>query len=363
MRIYSDKTVLEEAKNRISYLFDEFDDIVVSFSWWKDSTVVFYLTYEEAKKRNRLPLKVMFLDQEAEWTQTIEYIRAIHDLPGVEMIRVQVPFKVFNGTSYDDQWLECWKEWDEWLRDKEPNSIKENVFGTDRFHDLFNGIARYIFGDNKWCFVWWVRAEESPTRFLWLTGALTYKDITRGKVLNEKYNQYTFYPIYDRSYTDIWKYINENWYKYNEIYDYQYRYWIPVLEMRVSNLHHETAVRCLEYLPEVDIQLYNKLSSRLSGISTRAKHHFWAPDTLPFMFKDWKEYRDYLLEKLITNQEHQTKFKKMFANIDKKLEWVKQSDKIGIYKTEINCMLVNDYHMTKLNTTVINLWKKLNRKK
>ena len=68
---------MKEAKRRISYLFDEFEEIVVNFSGGKDSTIVFHLVLEEAKKRNRLPVNVLWIDQEAEWTFTMEYVKEI----------------------------------------------------------------------------------------------------------------------------------------------------------------------------------------------------------------------------------------------------------------------------------------------
>ena len=52
-KYYIDKTVLEAAKDRIKYTFDNFKKIYVSFSAGKDSTVMLHLVMDEAKKRNR----------------------------------------------------------------------------------------------------------------------------------------------------------------------------------------------------------------------------------------------------------------------------------------------------------------------
>ena len=77
MRIYSKATVYEAAIKRIEWLFDEFPNVVVSVSGGKDSTVIFYLTLEVARRRNRLPLNVLFVDQEGEWESTIDNVREI----------------------------------------------------------------------------------------------------------------------------------------------------------------------------------------------------------------------------------------------------------------------------------------------
>lgn len=65
-KILMPKTVLEAAKERIRRLFDEFENVVVSYSGGKDSTIVLELTLEIAREKGRLPQKVMFLDQEGE---------------------------------------------------------------------------------------------------------------------------------------------------------------------------------------------------------------------------------------------------------------------------------------------------------
>ncbi len=247
MRVYKKNTVFEESLNRIRYLFDEFDDVVVSYSGGKDSTVVFNLALKVAEEKGRLPLKVFWLDQEAEWQAVVDHMRDMMNNPKVEPLWYQIPFKIFNATSSLERWVIAWEEGKEWIRPKEPKSYTENDYGTDRFFDLFGAIAKKDF-KKKTCFIGGVRAEESPGRNASLTQSSTYKFITWGKRLNIELDQYTFYPIYDWSYTDIWKAIHDNKWSYAKVYDYQYIYGVNVQDMRVSNLHHETALKNLFYL-------------------------------------------------------------------------------------------------------------------
>lgn len=121
-----------------------------------------------AKEKNRLPLKVLFLDQEAERTGTVDYVREVMNRKEVEPMWFQIPFNLFNSTSFTDSWLHCWEEGkeDERIRPKEPNSIKENVFTATRFVELFTSIAEYYRPKKKMCYLSGVRCEESPQRYM-----------------------------------------------------------------------------------------------------------------------------------------------------------------------------------------------------
>ena len=349
MKIYLKNNVYDEALERIRWLFDEFPNVVVGYSGGKDSTVVYNLSLIIAKEKNRLPLKVMFLDQEAEWQATIDQVTLVMENPDVEPMWMQMPIKLFNASSTTDTWLQCWnpKEKDKWMHSQVDYSYKENKYGTDRFADVFEKILAVEFPDTKTCYIAGVRTEESPTRFVALTHQETYKGQTYGKKLNVKLDHYTFYPIYDWSYTDIWASIHKNKWEYNKIYDAQYSYGMTVNNMRVSNVHHETAVHSLFYMQEVEPETYVKLTQRIGGIDSAGKagKDDYFVKTLPYMFASWKEYRDYLLEKLIINE----KWKEIFVKKFKQMEKLYETD-IGdkLHKACIQSILTNDWELIKL---------------
>lgn len=349
MRVYSPTNVYDKALDRIRWLFDEFPNVVVGFSGGKDSVVVFNLAMQVAKEKGRLPLKVMFIDQELEWESTIDLVKKVMYREDVEPMWLQIPFKLFNATSGEEQWLNVWGEGEEWAREKDPISMKENVYDNDRFAEMFTSVINYHFKGEKACLLGGVRCEESPSRTLGLTNHATYKWITWGKVLDAKDDHYTFYPIYDWSYMDIWKAIHDNGWEYSKLYDMMYQYGVPVPKMRVSNYHHETAVHALFFLQEFEPETYNKATKRISGIDTAGKlgkEDYFVRD-LPFMFKDWVEYRDYLLENLITNPETRKIFIDGFKRYDENfVPWLKDPD--FLYKAEIQTILTNDYFFTKM---------------
>lgn len=353
--MYKATTVLEESLIRIRWLFDEFENVIACVSGGKDSTIIYHLCLQVASEKGRLPLKVMWIDQEAEWQATVDIVREWMYHPDVEPLWYQFPFKLFNATSGSDHWLQCWdpaREKD-WMHPKDPVAKTENHYGTDRFKELFGKITTTDFPNMRTAVVGGVRAEESPNRHVSLTYSPKYKWVTWGKVNNKALGHYTFYPIYDWSYMDVWKAIHEHKWPYNRIYDAQYRYGISVLDMRVSNVHHETAVDNLFYMLEVEPETYDRLTRRIAGIDMAVKlgHRDYYVRELPFMFKDWREYRDYLLVHLVTVPEWQASMLKKFAYHD-----VALGEEIGDekYKRQIQAILTHDWEGVKLDNFIHN---------
>src|SRR5699024_4015987 len=159
--------VLTAARNRMRWIFDEFDgNVSVSNSGGKDSTVVLELA-AEVTRENGVKLKVVWLDQEAKFGSTVDYQRYImYERDDIDFHWYQIPFKLFNGTSHDANWLNVWGEGEEWVRPKEPNSIHENTFldrngqPIDRFKPLLGAMNKEMGG----AILTGMRAEESPGR-------------------------------------------------------------------------------------------------------------------------------------------------------------------------------------------------------
>lgn len=314
----------------------------------KDSTVVYHLCLDEAVRRGQ-KLKVMFIDQEAEWASTIDYIEKVMTHPKVEPIWLQVPIRLFNATSQNEPWLNCWGEGEEWMREKHPLSIKENVFGTDRFAPMFAAVIAHYFPEGHSVNIGGVRTEEGPARLRAMTTHVTYKGRTWGKKEDAARGRYSMYPVYDWSYADVWKYIHDGGYPYNVIYDAQYRYGVPIQNMRVSNITHETAVKHLTWAQELEKDTWNALTERLEGVNAvkQLQSDFFTPKELPFMFDTWEEYRDHLVETLITDDYARSRFKKQFkANTGRYIPEIQEK----LTRMQVGMILVNDYHGTKMSS-------------
>ena len=354
MKIYKKTNVFEESLDRIRFLFDEFEEVVVSFSGGKDSTVILNLALMVAKEKNRLPLTVSFIDQEAEWAKNIEYIRRVMNKPEINPRWFQMHIRIFNATSYSEPWLQCWEPGKKHMREKEPNAITENVYGTLTFKELFGKIREKDYKNVKMCDLTGVRTEENPIRFLGLTSHKTYKHITWGAKTKNP-NHFTFSPIYDWSYKDVWKAIYDNNWDYCEIYDYLYRYGTPVQDMRISNLHHETALESLKRVQEIEPKTWESLTERMTGVNVINKMSFTEAfniKKLPKAFRDWREYRDYLVENLTQNEETKNIFRNRFKQMEESWAYMPEDIKESMLKEQTKSVVFNDYHFTKLNNFI-----------
>jgi predicted phosphoadenosine phosphosulfate sulfurtransferase len=332
---YLSQNVFEAALDRIRFVYDHCDEVVVTMSGGKDSTVMFELALRVATERARLPLKVFWLDQEAEWLATESYMRSVFRRAQIEPWWFQIPFRLTNSLSFTKNYLQVWdpRFKDVWLRDQDPLSVKVNpMAGCDRFHTLVEccpSHCRVADARNVGVLVG-LRADESPRRRMTLMHQESrYAGITwcmKSRIGNTR----KFWPIYDWQTQDVWTAIaNEKW-AYNCIYDYMYQ--AGIRDMRVSALIHETAWHYIRNLHEFEPQLYDRYLKRLAGVN--CFDHFDTgimPRALPPVFRDWKSYRNYLLKHLVEAR-HQGIFKD---------RWKKQEgDKW--YRIHVHEVIVND---------------------
>ena len=292
------ENLLDAAQKRITFLFDNYDNIQLSFSGGKDSTVLFHLLNEEAKHRNRKFI-VYFQDQEAEYTATIDLIEWVMQQPNVIPLWYQVPIFMTNAASHQQLFLWAWGENEKWVRERNPIAI-HNIEGKypKRFHKFNLWVGQNLRKlPGRSISIVGLRAEESPDRRFVLFGEDSEMFWLRR--INEPHKAY---PIIDWKYKDIWKYLIDGSFKYNRIYDKMYMLGHDLRTMRVSNLIHEKAFRCLSDLQELEPNTYEKLEARLQGVHTAAiysrENLMYSIKELPERFRTWKEYKDFLLDSI-----------------------------------------------------------------
>lgn len=346
MITYRDYTVLEAAERRIARVFDEFERIVVSVSSGKDSTVLYHLVLAEAERRDR-QIYLFFLDQEAEYQGTVDTMRHMMQHPRVIPWWYQVPVRMTNATSYSQTFLYAWGEGEEWMREKEPVAITSTGGSHPRrFYEFFDWLEQQQ--TEPTAFFVGLRSKESMNRFRAVTKNPGYKGIL-WSTKTKSPNSFRFYPIYDWTFGDIWKYIADNGVPYNPVYDRMYCLkGKRVRDIRISNLIHEKSFSCLAELQEIEPETYEHLCRRLDGVHAAAiyarESAMYNALELPATFATWHEYRDYLLASSPMEGAHRQRLAKRFAG---------QPDHTAVHRQQCRQVLLCDYENSiPVNTRV-----------
>lgn len=331
------RSVFDCARNRVRFVFREFDRIVVSYSGGKDSTCLFWLALWEAERTNR-KIEVFFLDQEAEYAETIRMVESVMSHPLVIPRWYQVPIRMTNATSHRELYLHAWDPAasDLWVHPKHELAT-HSIDGEypDRFYDFFE---------------WFEAQDRVPTAHL--VGLRTFESMNRQRAMlkangYQHYqwstrckgaaNSFRFYPIWDFQGGDVWKMIADNDLRYNHIYDQMIaRSGVNLRTMRVSNLIHEQAFRSLAALQEFEPDTYERMVRRLGGVHCAAHYsherYVYDASELPPGHATWRAYRDHLMA--TTDTEVIERFRKRFAS---------QSDDEAVYQHQVKQLLLNDW--------------------
>lgn len=330
------KTVLEAARERVCLIFDNFDRISISVSSGKDSTCVFYLFLQEAVKRKR-KIEAFFEDQEAEYQASIDLIKVMMSHKNVVPRWYQVPIYLTNATSYTDYFLYAWGPGEKWMREKDPMAIQEiEEDYPKRFYDFFKWHEKK---NPEAAFVVGLRAEEGITRYRATTKFPGWRGL---KWSSSAGDIHRFYPIYDWTIYDVWKFIYEYDLPYNKIYDLMYmNNYSLYSKMRVSNLIHEKSYKCLVDLPLYEPDTYDRLCRRIRGIATASRYAseklVFNNKRLPKHYSTWREFRDFLLEN-IPDEGHREAFRQRFR---------KQKGDERTYQAQVGQLLINDYENSR----------------
>lgn len=328
MKRYVNKTVLEASEERIRFIFDHYENIIVSVSGGKDSTVLAHLALKEANRRNR-KIGLFFLDEEVVYQSTadqVEYMMSMFP-ENTNRLWLQIEFHLTNATSRKDSQLICWEKGrhKDWMRSKSKDNIttkmwdeKDEVFTPGyKWLDFYGVMTNFENAHSNTAFLVGLRATESPNRHravcknpVKIGGEDVYYATKRDN------SNVSVYPIYDWNFHDVWKYIYDNNLKYSKIYDYQFKKGLGINEMRLSSLIHEKSFKSLVELPEFEPKTYEKLCKRVKGISfaqeTGKDSKMLRVRSLPKNFDSWMSYRDFLL-KTYPIEEHKEIFRRRFS--------------------------------------------------
>lgn len=267
---YLESNVYTEALERTRYIFESFDKVVVSFSGGKDSTAVLNIALEIAKEKNKLPLEVVFFDEEAIHPTTIEYVDRVSNNPDIDLKWYCLETKHRNASSNEEPF---WFTWDSdkkdlWVRELPNKAITHHpnfVKGMS-----FQDFAQYLYPKSlgKIAMLVGIRTEESLRRYQVI--AKKKNDAFINSSAEGKSNQYRAFPIYDWSSVDVWTAVHKFGWDYNKTYDIfnQTKLHGQYLKQRVCPPYGEEPLRGLWLYAECFPDLWHKMLYRVKGVAT-----------------------------------------------------------------------------------------------
>jgi len=280
LKKYKEENVLDAATKRISFIFDNFEKIYISYSAGKDSTTMLHLVMAEAQKRNR-KIGLLLIDLEAQYNFTIEHAQNCIEKykNNLDIHWVCLPIVLRNAVSnYEPRWM-CWDTSvrDLWVREYPPNCITDENFypffrrGMEfeefvaEFGDWYAGDA-----DKSACFVG-IRTDESLNRFRTIASKdkVRFKDAAFTTLVSDKC--YNVYPIYDWAVSDIWLFHYKNpLLEYNKVYDYMFKAGLTPAQMRICQPYGDDQRRGLWLYHILEPQTWYKIVARVNGANTGA---------------------------------------------------------------------------------------------
>lgn len=266
--------VLEAARQRIAYTFDNFERVYLSFSAGKDSTIMLHLAADEARKRG-VKMGVLLVDLEGQYRLTMEHAHTCVEMYAdcVDLYWVCLPIHLRNAVSvYEPFWM-CWDPdaKDGWIRTPPEVAITDE--GALPFFRRGMEFEEFVPEFGEWysqgkscaCMVG-IRTDESLNRF---------RTIVQSKKITFKRKRWTsqvtdhcfnVYPIYDWKSSDIWVYHAKNPDRpYNRLYDLMHRAGVPMGHMRICQPYGDDQRRGLWLFHLVEPETWAKVVARVNG--------------------------------------------------------------------------------------------------
>lgn len=318
-REYLSKNVFEALQERFHFLFNEFDNIFISFSGGKDSGLLLNLLLDFRKKYYpNKTIGVFHQDFEAQYSVTTEYIEKtfsqLEKEENVELYWVCLPMATRTALSSYEMY---WYPWDDtkeeiWVRPmpKHPYVIHlENNPITTYHYKMYQEDLAKQFGR-------WYRLSHENKKTVCLLGMRSDESLQRySGILNKKYgykdtcwisNQFKDVwcasPLYDWSTGDVWHANYSFGYEYNRLYDLYYMAGLKPDQMRVASPFNDYAKDSLNLYRVIDPKIWVKLVGRVQGanftaIYARTKAMGYKNLTLP-EGHTWESYTHFLLSTL-----------------------------------------------------------------
>ncbi len=319
VRKYGTENVYDAFLKRMHLIFQEFDNIYVSFSGGKDSSLLLYMLLDF--RREYYPdrkIGVFHQDFEAQYSVTTQYVEETFEKirDEVEPYWVCLPMATRTALSNYEMF---WYPWDDrkkeaWVREMPQYpyviNLENNPFTLYRYRmhqeDLAKQFGRWYkesHGGKKTVCLLGMRAEESLQRY---SGFLHKKYGYKGEcwITQHFKDVWGASPLYDWTNSDVWHGFYKFGYPYNKLYDLYYMAGLSPDQMRVASPFNDYAKDSLNLYRVIDPEIWARLVGRVQGanfgaIYGKTKALGYRELTLP-EGHTWKSYTHFLLDTLPT---------------------------------------------------------------
>lgn len=271
------------AVQRARYLFETFDHVAVDFSGGKDSTATLHavLTAAHEKPEERLPVRVIFWDEEIISPDTEAYVRRVSQRDDVALEWYCIPIRHRNGASKEEPYWAPWAPEDshKWVRPLPPEAITD-IPGYAGIHDPtkrihHSDLAGYLFdpaihGEAVHCLG--IRAQESLRRYQAVNRRAKDNWIIRESISTARGALYKAYPIYDWQHSDMWTAPATFGWDYNHEYDTLEMAGVTPGSQRVGTPFGNEALGGLHKWQICYPDLWAKMLDRVPGVNTAAMY-------------------------------------------------------------------------------------------
>lgn len=287
-KIYNNTNVYDATIERFHTVFSKFDNVYISVSGGKDSSIMCQLAANVARSLGK-KFSVLYIDLEAQYKATIDHVHDLIDCTKDVVDRwywIAMPLSLRNAVSViQPKWI-CWDKKDKhkWVR---PMPKGKFVVNEDNYPKEWTWFYRgmefeeFILWFAKWynesrggisaCGVG-IRSDESLNRFRTIISDSKesfegYSWTTRAKIHDVPLNVFNFYPLYDWRTEDDWTAVSKYNLKFNYIYELMYKNGVSIHEQRLCQPYGDDQRNGLDQFKTLEPETWEKVLNRVHGVN------------------------------------------------------------------------------------------------
>lgn len=284
-KCYLQINVLQAAYQRLEYIYDEFlpEEIWISLSGGKDSTVCFHLMKEIALNRGIKTINILIIDLEGHYKAHSKFLEELIKDTDIQVngYWVCLPFNLSNASSF---YMPKWLSWDAdkknlWIRPMPQNRLVVNEDNNPfvnyfrigmEFEEFILEFPKFLIEQKnlkRVAQIIGIRTQESFNRYLKMRVKAFrefYKDHQWAlKQKSTGYQTYSIHPIYDWQVEDVWKYQHNK--PYNPVYDMMYLAGYSLNSMRICQPYGEEQRDNIDLFAKIEPETWGRMCERVYG--------------------------------------------------------------------------------------------------